>query len=272
MISNLLLVLGAGVLSAAFRSFQHRLLFRLGTFGIGATSFLAGWLLGGNIWLGATLAASWLFLPWLEILTRVRRLRLPLERSLQPRTPPNRESFPEFSALTEEIEARGFEYLEDIGWQHEDNRQFYRVLNAEQGKTQACICLAEQQDFAFYYVTLTSRTADGNVFMTWNYPFSYGLKLPPHLKVNRFPDQGPFSKILADHENFLQTRGVNSATLLVQSPQEIVRTMQDEMRAQLVHNIGLGLLERDGEKFIRYTRRGMFFLWFQFLRDLVRLS
>jgi len=272
MISNLLLVLGVGVLSAAFRSFQHRLLFRLGTLGIGATSFLAGWLLGGNVWLGVILAASWLFLPWLEILTRVRRLRLPLERTLQPRTPPNRESFPGFSDLTEEIEARGFEYVEDIGWQHEDNRQFYRVLNEEHGKTQACICLAEQQEFAFYYVTLTSRTADGKVFMTWNYPFSYGLKLPPHLKVKRFPEQGPFSKILTDHKNFLQTEGVNPAALLVQTPEEIAHTMQDEMRAQLIHNIDLGLLERDGEKFIRYTRRGMFFLWFQFLRDLVRLT
>ena len=48
--------------------------------------------------------------------------------------------------------------------------------------------------------------------------------------------------------------------------------MQSEMRDQLLHNIHLGVLERDGEKFIRYTRRGMFFLWFQFLRDLVRLS
>ncbi|MFZ4683623.1 MAG: hypothetical protein ACOYMS_14035, partial [Terrimicrobiaceae bacterium] len=100
MISNLLLVLGVAVLSAACRSFQHRLLFRLGTFGIVITSFLAGWLLGGSVWLGGALAASWLFLPWLEILTRVRRLRLPLERTLLPRTPPTRQSFPGFAAVT----------------------------------------------------------------------------------------------------------------------------------------------------------------------------
>ena len=73
-ISHLLLVLGAAVLSAALRSFQNPLLFRLGTLGIVATSFLAGWLLGGSVGLGAVLAASWLFLPWLEILTKVRRL------------------------------------------------------------------------------------------------------------------------------------------------------------------------------------------------------
>ena len=86
-ISHLLLILGAAVLSAALRSFQNPMLFRLGTLGIVATSFLAGWLLGGSLVLGVVLAASWLLLPWLEILTKVRRLRLPIDRRLEPRTP-----------------------------------------------------------------------------------------------------------------------------------------------------------------------------------------
>jgi len=272
MISDLLLVLGVAVLSAAFRSFQHPLLFRIGTLGIGATSFLAGWLLGDSIWLGAALAASWLFLPWLEILTRVRRMRLPLERTLQPSTPPNRNSFPGFAGMTEEIEVQGFEHVEDIGWNYEDNRHFYRVFNHPQRKTQASVCLSEQQGFAFYYLTLTSRTADGQVFMTWNYPFSYGLKLPPHLRVRRFANAGPFSEMLASHEGLLKSNSVNTAQLLDQNPEEIVHTMQVEMRTQIAHNIAIGLLKPDGEKLIRYTTRGMFFLWFQFLRDLVRIS
>ena len=95
-ISHLLFVLGAAALSAALRSFEHRLLFRLGTLGIVVTSFLAGWLLGGSVALGAALAASWLFLPWLEILTRVRRMRIPIERRLAPRTPRRAILFPVF--------------------------------------------------------------------------------------------------------------------------------------------------------------------------------
>ena len=127
-ISHLLFVLGAAALSAALRSFEHRLLFRLGTLGIVVTSFLAGWLLGGSVALGAALAASWLFLPWLEILTRVRRMRIPIERRLGPRTPPSRNSFPGFQEMTEEVEEQGFEHLEDVGWDYEDNRHFYRVF------------------------------------------------------------------------------------------------------------------------------------------------
>jgi hypothetical protein len=271
-ISHLLLVLGTAVLSAALRSFEHRVLFRLGTLGVVFTSFLAGWLLGGSVALGAALAASWLFLPWLEILTRVRRMRIPIERRLGPRTPPSRNAFPGFQEMTDEVEEQGFEHLEDVGWDYEDNRHFYRVFRDAQCRTQASICLSEQNEMAFYYLTITSRTADGRILMTWNYPFSYGLKLQPHLVTNRFPSQGPFSEMFAAHERFLRAHNVDAAALLDPSPEETIRTMQNEMRAQIAHNIALGLLARDGEHLIRYTLRGMFYLWFQFLRDLVRLS
>jgi len=82
MISAILVVLGVGVLSFAFRSVHHQVAFRVGTLGLVFTSFLAGWLLGGSVLLGAVFASTWFLLPWLEILTRVRRLRLPLHRPL----------------------------------------------------------------------------------------------------------------------------------------------------------------------------------------------
>lgn len=270
--SELFLVLGAAVLSAAFRSFRQPVIFRIGTLGILVTSFLAGWLLGGSVWLGLALGVSWLFLPWLEILTRVRSLRLPVERALSPRRPPNRHTFPNFSELSNEVESQGFEQLEDIGWEHEDQRNFYRIFNDPSRKLQVSICLTEQNEFAFYYLTITSRTRDGRVFMTWNYPFSYGLKWQPRLLINRFSGPQGVSAMLASHEKFLAGRGVATGDLLENSPEEILPKMESEMRGQITHNIDLGLIAPDGENFIRYTVRGMFYLWFQFLRDLVRLS
>jgi len=273
MISNLLLVLAAAVFSAGLRSFQHPLVFRIGTLGIVGTSFLAGWLLGGSIPLGLALAASWLFLPWLEILTRVRHLRLPIDRKLEPRTPPGRGTFPGFEDITAEIEDRGFEHVEDIGWTHGANRHFYRVFSNPERKIQAAICLTEQEELAFYYLTLTSHTGDGRIFTTWNYPFSYGLKLQPCVVMQRISGNNQtFAGMLAAHEEWLRLRMPEIGAIVAQSPEEIVRTMQAEMRAQITHNISAGLLKRDGEHFIRYTVRGMFFLWLQFLRDLVRIS
>ncbi len=42
--------------------------------------------------------------------------------------------------------------------------------------------------------------------------------------------------------------------------------------SRFFHNLYLGLLGRDGDKVVRYSLRGMFFLRFQILRDFVRFS
>src|SRR5207253_2012846 len=79
-LSSLLLVLGVAILSLALRTFHNAVCQKLGALGILATSFLAGWRFTGFWPVGVACAASWLLLPWLEILTRVRRLRLPREK------------------------------------------------------------------------------------------------------------------------------------------------------------------------------------------------
>src|SRR5690242_6412297 len=128
MLSNLLLILGVAVLSYALRNFYHPALRKLGAFGVLVTSFLAGWKLTGYWPIGAFCAASWLLLPWLEILTRVRRLTLPLEKNLRQKAPPNSEVFPALGEITEEIEGEKFEHISDAGWDWEDYAQFFRLF------------------------------------------------------------------------------------------------------------------------------------------------
>jgi len=272
MMSAFLVVAGVGVFSFALRSFRHPTLHRLGTLGIFITSFLAGWLIGGELWLGAAFAVSWLLLPWLEILTHVRRMRLPLERSLAARTPPARSVFPGFAEFSEEAEEVGFEYVQDTGWDHEDHTHFFRLFYDADKRVQAAICLVEQGDLAFYYLALTSRGQDGRVWMTWNYPFSYGLKLPPRIQLNRVQGEADFQKLLERHEAFLAAHQITPEQIAPQPVDAICESLERDLRDQIFHNIDRGLLVRDGETLIRYSTRGLFFLWFQFLRDFVRLS
>jgi len=272
MMSDLLLVFGVAVLSAGLRTYDHPVLFRLGNLGVIVTSFLAGWLLGQSVVMGCVLAVSWLFLPWLEILTRVRKMRLPLDRALVPTSPPSRNTFPNFSEVTDEIEREGFEYLQDIGWEHEGHRHFYRIFRDEAGTVQATISVSEQDEMAFFYLSLTSRTSDGRVLTTWNYPFAYGLKLEPHLTIKRFNSPGPFAAMLEAHRELLAREKVTPAELLHQEPEALVDGMERDMRAQISHNLSAGVLQKEDGSMIRYTVRGMFFLWLQFLRDFVRLS
>jgi len=272
MTSNLLLVAGIFVLSLALRSVTNPIIHRIGTLGVLFTSFLVGWLLIGELWIGVALAFSWLLLPWLEILTRVRRMRIPFDRRLKDRTPPNRMAFPNLSELTDAIEGADFEYLDDIGWDWDNYSQFFRIFGDEKKGTQAAICLIEQDELAFFYLSISSRMEDGTVYMTWNYPFSYALKTPPRLKLNRVGGELDFQALLREHASFLEAQGRKPDEAKLQTPEEIRSEIENDIRTQMRFNIDRGLLEREGKDLIRYSIRGMLFLWLQFLRDFVRLS
>ncbi len=272
MISNVLIVAAAVVLSIALRSYHQPVIRRAGTIGIFVSSFLAGWLIGGHVLIGVAFASSWLLLPWLEILTRVRKLRLPMRRILESRPPPPKSVFPDFEELTGEIEAEQFEHVEDVGWEHDSQQQFFRVFYQDASSTASAICLVEQEEIGFSYVSVTSRGADGATYMTWNYPFSYGLRLAPNLKLHRVAPGGTFSEILSEHRLFLDRQHVGVDAVAPQTSTSLRSHIEDDMYDQIVHNLDRGLLVKTADDTIRYSARGMVFLWFQFLRDLVRLS
>ena len=270
MISEICIVAAVGVLAVALRSYQSQALFRIGTLGFIATSFLAGWLLGGSLVLGAVFASTWFLLPWLEILTRVRRLRLPLHRPLEKCPPPPSSRFPDFSTLSDEMEEMGFEYADDVDWNHDDTRHFYRLFYNPEKHISASISLLEQDRFSFFYVTFTSRATDGRVFMTWNYPFSYGMHLLPKTVLNKVDEDLDVEELALSHMEFVGHQGV--LELVPMDAAGLRMDIEKDLRRQLEHNIARGILVRDKNEMIRYSVRGMFFLWGEFLREFVRFS
>ncbi len=271
MLHSTLIILAVAVFSLALRSFQSAWMQKLGALGILATSFLIGWLYSGYLGIGILCAASWLLLPWLEILTRVRKLRLPLEKNLRHRTPPSRDTFPALDELTGEVEEEGFEHVQDAGWDWDDYRQFFRIFYKETARTQTSICLVEQNELAFFFMSLSSRAKDGTVWTTWNYPFSYSMKLVPQLRINRMRADQTFLQLHEAHRDYLLENRVALEQLQPLDPAEIPVEIQQDLRAQILHNLAMGVLLKTDEGQIRYSWRGMFFIWFQFLRDLVRL-
>ncbi len=271
MTANLLLVMGVAVLGLALRSLGHPLLFRLGSWIIVGASFFAGWLMTSSVLVGVLLAVSWFFLPWIEIIFRLRKVRLPLERFLESQTPPSRTVFPGFNELTDEVEAEGFHHVADVGWEDDHIHQFYRVFRDQTSTTQACICLAEQGDLAFFYLTLTSRTPAGRAFLSWNYPFAYGLQFSPMVRLNRLPSSKTFAEMTREHLRFLREEGIADGAMEKFDEQQIVGVMQNDLQRHVRHNLEVGILTKDGDNLIRYTFRGMVFLWLQFLRDAVRI-
>jgi hypothetical protein len=271
MLSSILLVLGVAVLGMAFRSFDHPVAQRLCILCVLAVSFLLGYLPSGSWALGLTVASLWIFLPWLEILTKIRALRMPLERELESKSPPGRDLFPNLDDLTEEIEQEGFELINDLGCDWDAQHQFLRLFHRPSDQTQAALCLIDQGNIAFYYTSLMTRPTDGQVFTTWNYPFSYSLKFLPHTHIQRIRPTASFIAMCDAHRHLLSRNNVSVEGIPKIDPPQVQALLQQDLTAQITHNVRAGLLAQVDEQKVRYTWRGMFYLWFRLLWDSVRL-
>ena len=54
-------------------------------------------------------------------------------------------------------------------------------------------------------------------------------------------------------------------------PDDVVNEIEGEMRSQIDHNLAKGIIQLTGDGHFRYSFRGLFFLWRQIIKDLVRL-
>lgn len=270
MFASALLICGVAVLGMAFRTFKNGLAQRLSLLCILATSFLIGYLPTRSWLLGLLAASVWLLLPWLEILIRIRGVRMPVDRIVRPRTPPSYELFPNLDDLTEEVEAEAFEVVDDVGCDWDTQRQFLRLFHRASDQTQAAVCLVDQDDIAFYYVSLVTRARDGQVFTTWNYPFSYSLKFGPENHVLRVRSEVSFSSICQAHQSFLARNSVRPDEVSNLEPSQMQNLLQNDLRSQISHNVAAGLLAPETDGKVRYTWRGLFYIWLRFLWDLIR--
>lgn len=271
-LSEFLIVLGVAILSMALRSCGHVLLQKLGIFCVLLTSFLIGKLLLGSVAIGIALSASWLLLPWLDLIGRVRHLNLPVDRMLRRKAPPNDEVFPALEELTEEIEAEGYVYMEDLGLEWGDSQQFCRIFSKKEDRSLVGLYLIEQQEMSYYFVRIFSRTLDGEVWCTWNYPFSHNFKAAPTLNLNHVRGEQSFIEMLIAHEAYLKDHLVETAQLQEIDPERVQDDLQEDFRREIEHNLKVGILHRSDAGEIRYSWRGLFFIWLQFLKDFVRLS
>src|SRR6476619_365221 len=230
MLFGLLLTLVVAVLSVGLRTFHNSYTQKAGALGILAATFLGLYFATNNWVWGLVAALAWLFLPWLEIRTRIRALRLPKEKQLRPKSPPSSDTFPTLNEITREIENEGFVHVNDAGWDWEDYRQFFRLFYKAEDRAQATICLNEQHELSFYYLRISSRTHSGIIWTTWNYPLSYGLKLTPQFRINRQrPDQS-FWQLYQSHKRFLLDHGVATDVVAPLDEDQIQMKIEHDLR------------------------------------------
>ncbi len=270
--NELLIILGTSVFGYALRTFPQPLLRKAGALLYLVATWLAGWKLSGSHAGGAAAVAGWFLLPWVEIVLRVRKMRLPLRRSLHHRLPPNRHDFPHLGDLTEELEKEGFEQTDDTGLDWEEMTQFLRVCYHAPSHTQAVIHLHQQANYSVVFVSVTSRTSDGRIITTSNYPFSQTMRSAPNVILHRVPAADSFAALLAEHRSHLALLKISETDLTSPAGEELAARLQVELDSQVEHNLKRGLIVEAGEGTFRYSWRGCFYLWGQFLKDMVRFA
>ncbi len=265
-----LVVAALVVLAMACRTTQSRVLNKVGLLAVFAATYLIGYWLTGSHVAGVAALSLWVLLPWVEIVGRVRKLRIPLQSVMKHRFPPNEEEFPDLGLLTDEMEEVGFVKKDDTGWEWDGTKNFVRLFYNKETRRQAGIHLATQGEYSISYITITSRTKDGCSFTTSNYPFSFTMKFAPQQRVNRYIGADSFEDLVASHEDFLQREAVTADDLRDLDEDSLHTYVEGEISHQVAHNLSVGVLETtDDGKMTRYTWRGCFFLWVQVVKDML---
>lgn len=267
-----LVVIGLVVLALGLRSSRSAFPRKMGAL----TFLVAGYLLFGFLfdcwWCGLIGVIPWFFLPWFELLTRIRRMRLPTENRLRHRQVPDPAFFPNAPEAAMGMEEAGFEHVDDCGWEWAGMQQYFQIYWHPEERAEATVCLCEQGNVAFAFISVTSRDEKGRIFRTTNFPFSPTLKCLPTMHWNHVPcERNAFDQILDDHRQFLTKLKVGADSLRVPDPDEIEHAIEAEMKEQIEHNLESGVIRPAGAHHFEYSTRGLFFLWGQFVKDMVRL-
>lgn len=270
-LQQFLFLASAVVFAVACRTFQNRYVQKVGWLALLTSSYMGGFFLTGSHAAGVFGVGLWFMLPWLEIVGRVRRLRFPIHSEVKHRFPPSRDIFPDLDDLSTETEAAGFAEAGDTGWKWSETDHFMRLFYNAELRIQASIALAQQGEFAFSYVALTSRSADGVIYTTTNYPFAPTMQFSPTQLVNRFAHAQAMTELVNAHQSFLAKHGVTLEKLVNLDTEQLPSYIERDMSEQVDHNITAGLIEPTGNGEFRYSWRGCFYLWFQVVKDMIRV-
>ncbi len=229
--------------------------------------------LTGNIGWGILTLLLWIMVPLTEILVVLRKLRVPPDRQLRDASPPIAE-FPTLREITREYEDLGFEKVDDCDLTPHFHETYYRLFHHPKFPAHGVIGFISQGEVGFSFHCFFSEEANGKLWLTWDYPLTYGLKTPPHIAIYRQTETQSIEELWGEHQAFLKINGLLESNLLRTSSVEEVRgRLSRLLKVQLEFNVQEGILFPEISKdlpHLRYSWRGIWFVTRQMIRDLVR--
>lgn len=262
------LLLG-GISLFQFESITYR---KIGMVMFWLASGLAAYFLSGSVALGCAMLAAWIFFPLWEVVFILRQLRLPRHRELADARAP-RDEFEELSDVSHELGDLGLQQVDECSLHPVEHEQYYRIFVRNDGFVQATIGYVAQGAIGFHFVAFTSNGKDGRRWMTWDYPLTYGLVMPPNTAVYRMLDCQDVAELYQSHLDFLKINEITEEDLIpFEQTQDAARArLEESLNQQIEYNISRGYLapvkSRDEDNFC-YSWRGTLYVAGQVLRDL----
>jgi hypothetical protein len=246
---------------------------KLGMALIWLASGLAAYFLSKSVLLACAMLAAWIFFPLWEMVFVLRQLRVPRHRELADARAPQDE-FEELAVMTQALVEAGFEQLDECRLRPAEHEQYYRIFVREDGRTQATVGYIAQGSIGFHFVAFTSNGKDDRRWVTWDYPLTYGLVMPPNTAVYRALHCQDVAELYRAHLDFLEINDVRPDDLVAgERTKEAARArLEETLNQQIEYNISRGYLAPlkgpDEENFC-YSWRGTLYVAGQVLRDLL---
>ena len=240
---------------------------------IWASSGLAAYFIANSILLAVIVLMSWVFFPLWEMIFVLRQLRVPRHRELADARAP-RDHFEELSEITGDLVEAGFEQLDECCLHPTQNEQYYRIFVRKDGLIQATIGYLAQGPIGFHFVAFTSNGKDEHRWVTWDYPLTYGLVMPPNISVYRALHCHDIPGLYQAHLDFLEINDVRLEDLEAgdQTPEAARTRLEQTLNQQVDYNISRGYLapavDSESDNFC-YSWRGTLYVAGQVLRDLL---
>ena len=268
-----LTILGIILIGMALRSCRRRLFRKLGAVVYLIASGVTVYFITKNIALSVASIFVWFLLPWLELATRIRKLRMPLENKLNEESTPRFQQFPEAALNVDELDNLEFEHSSDYGWDWAGAQQHYSFYWHPEERSVVTVSLCKQSNIAFSYITISSRDSKGRVYRTSNFPFSPTLKMAPNVVLNQIACcHSSLKQSLACHKKFITKTGGKLEKLMIPDPETLNLEVENDMHVQIAHNLKSGIITTTDDGKFRYSFRGLCFLWKQIVKDMIRLS
>ncbi|HSI85033.1 MAG: hypothetical protein ACAI35_28405 [Candidatus Methylacidiphilales bacterium] len=185
----------------------------------------------------------WVVYPLSEIILVLRRLRVPRVRTLRDAKPPLDDTGT-LSGLNADMTSLGFSKVDDCELTPELHHQYYRLFIHDELPIHSLIGWVTSEDFGFHFTSFYSEDTSGHLWMTWDYPLTWGLKTPPGVSLYRADHAETVDDLLQAHLDFLELNERLSSTLVRSDvTREAARSrLEAILRQQLEYNVELGIL------------------------------